>query len=168
MKDGYVREDLKSPLCFYDFGLNKYFICRIPFLCMSRSCIWPLQGDPPPKKKPQRYNGSTCNCRAGIRKSERLPPPPPHSFLFSNPKTFGTNKSSILNPNKTNQGNIPIFHTIQTLATTLTSNESCGVDKYFRCAQGRLKSIIGPRAKQCTVEIQNVTKIRSENHVYFH
>jgi hypothetical protein len=44
------------------------------------------------------------------------------------------------------KGNIPIFHAIQTLATTLTSNECCGVDKYFRFAQCHLNSIIGPRA----------------------
>jgi len=61
------------------------------------------------------------------------------------------------------KGNINLFHAIQTLTTTLTSNECCGVDKYFRFAQGRLNSIIGPREKQCTVEIS-----RSENHVYFH
>ena len=61
------------------------------------------------------------------------------------------------------EGNIPKFHAIQTLATTLTSNECCGVDKHFRFAQCRLNSIIGPRAKQYTVEIS-----RSENHIYFH
>ena len=34
------------------------------------------------------------------------------------------------------------FHTITTLATTLTSNESGGVDKYLRVAQDRLNNTI--------------------------
>ena len=104
--DTLLREDLNSPLSVsMTLGVINILFDEFPsFVC--RGVAFDLcKETPPQKKQKQRYNWSTCNCRPGIRKSERFFP---HSFLFSNPKSFGTIKLSILNPNKTKQGYTPL------------------------------------------------------------
>ena len=83
-----------------------FFVCRgVAFdLCKET---------PPPKKNKKQKTKNKNNVTMGrhstaVQELGRASDFFPHSFLFSNSKTFGTIKSSILNPNKTKQGYTPL------------------------------------------------------------